>query len=340
MLKKICLRLLLLLMLIAVGGGGLGYWYYQRSLATPLSISSTDDTLHIAHGSSLSSIARELKSRGIINHDWPLRLYARLRGDAGQIQAGDYRLKNGQTFPQLYQSLIDGDVIHHSITVIEGSTYANLRRQLQHSDNLKQTLGDISDQALAAKLGINAPNLEGQFLPETYNYTGQDSDFSILKRLHQQSQQALNHAWATRAPDLGIKTPYEALILASIIEKETQLPDERSQVSGVFHRRLKKGMRLQTDPTVIYGITNYDGNITRTHLTTDTPYNTYTRAGLPPTPIALPSKAAIDAAVHPDNSSSLYFVANGNGGHTFSDTYSQHQQAVRAYLKKQRSKAQ
>lgn len=337
MFGKIFRRLFLLLLTIAIGIAALGYWQYRQVMDASLAPSAHGGTIiHLANGSNLKQIAEELKSRGIIEQAWPLRVYGRLRGDAGQLKAGDYRLKRQDTPADLYQSMIDGDVITHSITIVEGTTYADLRRKLSEAEDLNQTLTNISDEELAQKLGIEHGQLEGQFLPETYFYTANDSDFTILKRLHNKLVQTLNDAWEGRDPDISIKTPYEALILASIIEKETQLANERALVSGVFNRRLKKGIRLQTDPTVIYGIVNYDGNITRTHLTTDTPYNTYTRHGLPPTPIALPSRAAIEAAVHPDKGKSLFFVADGHGGHVFSETYATHRKAVQNLIRKQR----
>ncbi|MBV7435519.1 endolytic transglycosylase MltG [Cardiobacteriaceae bacterium TAE3-ERU3] len=339
MFGKIFRRLFILLLIIGIGIAALGYWQYCQVMDAHLAPSVHGGTIiHVANGSNLKQIANELESRGIIQQAWPLRIYGRLRGDAGLLKAGDYRLKMQDTPAELYQSMVEGDVITHSITIVEGTTYADLRRKLREAEDLTQTLDGVTDEELAKKLGIEAGHLEGQFLPETYFYTANDSDFTILKRLHNKLEQALNQAWENRDPEISIKTPYEALILASIIEKETQLANERALVSGVFNRRLKKGMRLQTDPTVIYGIVNYNGNITRTHLTTDTPYNTYTRHGLPPTPIALPSQAAIEAAVHPDSGKSLFFVADGRGGHVFSETYATHKKAVQNLIRIQREK--
>lgn len=339
MFGKVLRRLLLLIIVLVAGSGTLGYMRYQQVMEARLAPSVHGGTIiHVNKGTNLQQIAAELADRGIIKEAWPLRLYGRLQGNAGQIKAGDYRLKPQDSVADLYQSMIKGDVITHSITVIEGSTYADLRQKLREAEDLEQTLGDMSDDELAEKLGIESGHLEGQFLPETYFYTANDSDFSILKRLHNKLQRSLDRAWKNRAPDLAIDSPEEALILASIIEKETRLANERSLVSGVFHRRLKKGMRLQTDPTVIYGIPDFTGNITRKHLTTDTPYNTYTRHGLPPTPIALPSEEAIEAALHPDDGNSLFFVADGRGGHVFSETYASHKKAVQALIRKQREK--
>lgn len=338
MLGKLLRRLLLLCFLLALMAFGVIYWQYQQALNQPLGKDASGDTvLHVPRGSSLNTIASELQRRGIIASRWPLQFYAKWRDDADQIKAGDYRLKPQASLAELYQDLIDGKVIIRALTVVEGTTYADLRRSLREAEDLPQTLAGVSDEALAQRLGIEG-SLEGQFLPNTYHYTSEDSDFTLLKRLHQRLQKTLDSAWTDRAPDLAISTPYEALILASIIEKETALDHERNIISGVFHRRLKKGMRLQTDPTVIYGISNFDGNITRSHLRTDTPYNTYTRHGLPPTPIALASKASIVAALHPDAGKTLYFVATGDGGHTFTETYEAHKKAVQQLRARQRAR--
>ena len=198
---------------------------------------------------------------------------------------------------------------------------------------------DMSDEQLMAELKIEAPSLEGQFLPETYQFVKGDSDLMVMQRSHQALNKVLDDAWASRSADVKLKTPYELLILASIIEKETAEASERTTISGVFHRRLLKGMKLQTDPTVIYGVGDaYAGDITRAHLKKDTPYNTYTRKGLTPTPIAMASEASIKAAAQPKAGKAMYFVANGKGGHTFSNTYDAHLKAVKQYLKIQKNK--
>ncbi|UJF24095.1 endolytic transglycosylase MltG [Suttonella sp. R2A3] len=343
MLAKLLRRFVLLVLVLSAVAAGVVYWQYFKAMHRPLGgeygrtvLHVGSDVLHVPRGSSLKAISAELKRRGVIEMQWPLLVYGKWRGDAGEIKAGDYRMRPGDNIMALYQDMIDGKVIIRSLRVLEGSTYADLRRSLRAADDLEQTLDGVSDEELAERLGIEG-SLEGQFLPNTYHYTSEDSDFTMLKRLHKQLTHALDEAWQGRATDLAISTPYEALILASIIEKETALDHERNIISGVFNRRLKKGMRLQTDPTVIYGIPDFDGNITRAHLRTDTPYNTYTRHGLPPTPIALPSKASIVAALHPDSGKSLFFVATGNGGHTFTETYEAHKKAVQQLISRKRA---
>lgn len=334
MLGKILRRLLLLLLLIMLGLTGVGYYLYQQTLQTPLTIKDRN-IIHVNKGSGINHIARELKDHHGLKNDWALILYTRLNGDAGKIQAGDYRIEANMTAPELLETMKTGKVIVLQFQLIEGKTVKDLLTQLATANNIQHTLQGKSEQEIAQQLGITG-SLEGQFLPETYNYHYGTKDIELLKRMHQALTDLLNKEWAQRADNLAIKTPEEALILASLIEKETGVATERAQVSGVFQRRLKSNMRLQTDPSVIYGISNYNGNITRKDLQTDTPYNTYTRDGLPPTPIALAGRASIHAALHPDTSDTLYFVANGSGGHTFSTNYADHQKAVARYLEQQK----
>ena len=232
-----------------------------------------------------------------------------------------------------------GKVLQHRVTIIEGWNIRQLRAALKRADPLLHTTDDLDDAALMQRLGFGGQHPEGRFLPETHIYQRGDSDVDVLKRAHAAMEKALDEAWQSRAPDLPINTPYELLTLASIIEKETALASERPQIAGVFMRRLQIGMRLQTDPTVIYGIgAAYDGNIRRRDLTTDTPYNTYTRAGLTPTPIAMPSRDALMAAAQPAAGDALYFVAvgDGSGAHVFSSSLDQHNAAVARYLQQLR----
>jgi UPF0755 protein len=230
--------------------------------------------------------------------------------------------------------LSSGEVIQYRLTLVEGWTFAQLLEALEQDETLEHTLAQDNGHAwpnVMDSLAIDHP--EGWFLPETYQFTRGDSDSGILARSHEAMKIALDEAWNARDDDLPLDSPYELLILASIIEKETSLEAERSQIAGVFMRRLKKGMRLQTDPTVIYGMgDSYDGNIRRKDLQADTPYNTYTRSGLPPTPIAMPGRAALMAAGKPEAGDALYFVADGNGGHTFSATLEEHQAAVKKLI--------
>lgn len=336
MLGRIIRRLFLFVLLTGILGGGLGYVYYDRALKTPLNLSSDHDTVFtVARGDNITIIADKLEARHIIADALPVVVHARLTGQASRLQAGDYRLTEGSTIKDLLSDMVTGKVATFSITVVEGRTVAQLLEQIATSPDISQTLQGKSEKEIAALLGIDGA-LEGQFLPDTYQHAYRESDLDLLKRLHRAMHDYLHAAWEKRASGLPLQTPYEALILASIVEKETGVASEREQVAGVFVRRLQQGMRLQTDPTVIYGAKDYRGIITKTHLQTDTPYNTYTRDGLPPTPIALPSRASIDAALHPDNGDALYFVADGKGGHIFSATYEAHQKAVADYRSRQK----
>jgi len=251
-------------------------------------------------------------------------------------QVGEYRLEGGMLPGDVLRSLSSGEVVQHRITLVEGWTFRQFAATLTANEVLEHELDlDAASQwkLVAEALGIDHP--EGWFLPETYQFTRGDSDRDILARAHQSMKAELEKAWASRDLNVPVTSPYQLLILASIIEKETALDAERGRIAGVFTRRLKEKMRLQTDPTVIYGMgESYDGNIRRKDLQADTPYNTYTRHGLPPTPIAMPGRASLMAASHPEESEALYFVANGNGGHTFSATLEEHQAAVRKLLEK------
>jgi UPF0755 protein len=252
-------------------------------------------------------------------------------------RAGEYRLAPVMRPRELLELLASGRVITYRLTLVEGWNFRQVAQLLDGNEVLEHRF-ELSDAAqwpaLAAELDIEHP--EGWFLPETYQFVRGDSDLDLLRRAHRAMRQALEEAWAGRREDSPLQSPYELLVLASIIEKETALDEEREQIAGVFSRRLQRGMRLQTDPTVIYGIgESFDGDIRRRDLQTDTPYNTYTRHGLPPTPIAMPSHASLWAAARPADGDTLYFVADGKGGHTFSATLAEHQAAVRRLLRKQ-----
>jgi UPF0755 protein len=264
-------------------------------------------------------------------------LWARLTQRDHSLKAGEYQLQPGLTPIKLLELLNSGNVLLHSITFIEGSTFADMRKVLAQTPTVVSKYAAATPEEIMRVLGQARVHPEGQFFPDTYRYPRHTTDIELLGMAFRRMQQELNTAWETRAKDLPLATPYEALILASIVEKETGLDSERPQISGVFVERLRRGMRLQTDPTVIYGMmAKYDGNIRRTDLLRDTPYNTYTRAGLPPTPICLPGLDAIRAAVQPDNTGALFFVASGNGdgSHYFSRTLAEHNAAVKRYLKK------
>jgi UPF0755 protein len=323
------------LLLLAGAAGWWAWWQFQNFLETPLDLPAKGHSFNLAPGSHGADIVTELASRGYTREGWEWKLLMRLEPQV--YRAGEYRLEAGLKPRELLRKFAGGWVVQHRVTLIEGWTFRQVVTALAGHPVLEQTL-DPADPAQwpnhLAALGIDQP--EGWFLPETYSFTLGDSDLEILGRAHRAMQEALAMAWASRDDDLPIETPYELLILASIIEKETSLEEERAQIAGVFVRRLRKGMKLQTDPTVIYGLgESFDGDIRRRDLRTDTPYNTYTRHGLPPTPIAMPGRASLLAAAHPAPGEALFFVANGKGGHTFSTTLKEHQTAVDKLLGKE-----
>jgi UPF0755 protein len=280
-----------------------------------------------------------LTEQGWIKSNDVSRLVRRLHPELTQLKAGTYLLQPGLNLTQTLELLKSGKEHQFAITFVEGSTFKEWREALVGASHLEHELTGLSEADIAVKLGLEHEKLEGLLLAETYHYTFGTSDFDILKRASSKLQQVLNTQWEKRQDKLPLKTPYEALILASIIEKETAVEEERERVASVFVNRLNKRMRLQTDPTVIYGMGDkYDGNIRKKDLRTPTPYNTYTIFGLPPTPIAMPGEASIEAALNPESSKYLYFVASGTGGHVFSKSLAEHNRAVRAYLKQLRSK--
>ena len=331
--KRFLLNCFLTLILLAAWAAGVFYLQYQKALNAPL-VAEGDGIITVKRGDTLASLNRELVQRGVIHSDWVLPVYARLNPQAANIKAGDYRIDASASLPSLMNDITNGKVVVYNITVVEGKTFKDLRASLVQTAGIEHTLNDKTDAQIATLLGIDG-SPEGWFMPETYQFHRGSSDLELLKRMYGEMQRTLEQEWPNRAEGLPLANPYQALILASIIEKETGVASERSQIAGVFVRRLQKDMLLQTDPSVIYGAADYHGDLTRKHLQTDTPYNTYINKGLPPTPIALPGKASIQAALHPADGGSLYFVADGKGGHTFSATYEEHQQAVARYLKQQ-----
>lgn len=306
---------------------------YQRHQNELLEIPSAGIDMTVPNGASLIGMAEQLESAGLIKHAWLWVLDARRRGLTAQIKAGEYRLTLGMTAEDVLQQWVSGEVLTYSLTVPEGYSFAQMRQVFNNSTLLQHQTIEWSDEKLMAELGMPGQHPEGMFMPNTYRFARGTSDLVLYKQALKLMQQTLNAAWEQRDADLPYATAYDALIMASIIEKETGVASERREVAGVFVRRLRKPMRLQTDPTVIYGLGDrYKGDIKRVHLREATPYNTYVINGLPPTPIALPGKASIEAAVHPAEGTALFFVADGKGGHTFSDTLKQHQAAVRRYL--------
>lgn len=331
--KRFLLNCFLTLILLAAWAAGVFYLQYQKALNAPL-VAEGDGIITVKRGDTLASLNHELVQRGVIHSDWVLPVYARLNPQAANIKAGDYRIDASASLPSLMNDITNGKVVVYNITVVEGKTFKDLRASLVQTAGIEHTLNDKTDAQIATLLSIDG-SPEGWFMPETYQFHRGSSDLELLKRMYGEMQRTLEQEWPNRADGLPLANPYQALILASIIEKETGVASERPQIAGVFVRRLQKDMLLQTDPSVIYGAADYHGDLTRKHLQTDTPYNTYINKGLPPTPIALPGKASIQAALHPADGDSLYFVADGKGGHTFSATYEEHQQAVARYLKQQ-----
>lgn len=307
------------------------------SLSRPMNLPEGGYVLDIPSGMSLQALSAKLRAESILPNPVVLVLYGRLSGKAEQIKAGEYDLVVGTTPRGLLEQVVAGRVKLHSLTIVEGWTVRDLGTALREHPAIRQTLPDFTAGTLAAALDLPTDYAEGWFFPDTYLFPRHTSDRDLLTMAHARMLDMLERAWLQRADDLPLQNPYQALILASIIEKETGVHNERSLVSGVFVRRLRVGMRLQTDPTVIYGLgEQFDGNLTRKHLLTDSPYNTYMRAGLPPSPISLPGKDSLLAAVRPDDSKALYFVASGNGDgtHVFSETLEEHNKAVRSYLRK------
>ncbi len=337
---KIKIGLVSLLLIVIAAVAWVAYDYNQF-IVSPFNIGAGKSVrLDVTPGRSIISIANELANKNIISRPHYLAWMVRLNGQAKRIQAGEYEINNPITPKQFLALLVKGKVRQYSFTLIEGWSVKQVLNAINKNENLKHLIGTVSATQLMDKLGFPVDlHAEGWLFPDTYYFVRGESDVNVLLRAHDAMKENLNKAWEVRADNLPYKTPYEALVMASIIEKETGKGAERAQIAGVFVRRLKKGMRLQTDPTVIYGIGEaYDGNIRRRDLRKDTPYNTYTRKGLPPTPIAMPGLAAIQAALHPDDGEALYFVAKGDGSHVFSNTLQQHNEAVIKYQLKGKRK--
>lgn len=327
-------------LVLVAGATAFGAVYLTQFLDSPVAIIGEGVDFEIESGSSFGGVAAKLEARGVISSSTMLRLHARWTSQAGTIQAGEYYIKAGTTPRELLEQFTSGAVRLYSFTIIEGWNRWDLLRALHEHPQLDATMTDEDWPALLEQFGAETSHPEGLFLPETYHFPSNTSDRVLLRQAYEHMQEALAEEWATRSDLSATGSPYETLILASIIEKETARADERPRIAGVFTRRLEKRMRLQTDPTVIYGIgPDFNGNLTRTNLQTDTPYNTYTRGGLPPTPIAMPGRAAINAAVQPADGEELYFVATGlgDGSHHFSATKAEHDDAVAAYLRRLRS---
>jgi UPF0755 protein len=288
----------------------------------------------LPEGGNLTQLLAELHAQGVLTHPMLLRYYARYQGVANRVRAGEYRLERGLTARGLLAKLVAGDVIQYPVTIIEGMTAQQMLARLHEEQRLGVGLGQGLDDAWASLLGVEDTRAspEGLFFPDTYHYHLGMRDIDVLQAAYRHMQEVLAEEWEGRAPNLPYGNSYEALVMASLIERETGVAGERSEIAGVFVRRLQQGMLLQTDPAVIYGLgASFDGNLTRLHLQTPGPYNTYLNAGLPPTPIALPGRAAIHAALHPATGNALYFVARGDGSHEFSATLEEHNRAVQRF---------
>jgi len=307
-----------------------GYYVYINAISQPLE--NREQTLVIPNGVGMSWLASYLEKQGIIDNRYVFRVYAWINKRDVKIKAGEYTLVDIDNIPDLVAKVDKGQVIQYSITLIEGKTYKEFKAQLISQKLLVDELESMSDAQVMRKLGAPGKKPEGLFAPETYFFQKGDSDFDVLKQAYQRLDQVAEDAWNNRSEAVQVKTKYQLITLASIIEKETGAAFERPTISGVFNNRLRIGMRLQTDPTVIYGMGDaYKGNIRRKDLRTDTIYNTYTRYGLPPTPIAMPGEASIRAAANPESTDALYFVGKGDGTHYFSKTLKEHNNAVVKY---------
>lgn len=330
--RKIALRIVLASLVL----GGLGlvgaYAYLQAYLDSPLAL-RTEQLVEVTPGSSLQQVARHLEREVGLTHPRLFSAWAAREGFERAIRAGEFIISPGMSPRSALQHLLTGPLVQYPFTFIEGTTVRSALAQLWQSPKLRITLQDSSDEEILAAIDSEFPSLEGALFPDTYFYTAGTTDQALLSRASTRLRQVLEQEWETRAVSLPYASPYESLILASIIEKETGLLSEREQIAGVFVRRLQRGMRLQSDPTVIYGMgAEYNGNIRRVDLDTTTAYNTYRINGLPPSPIAMTGRGAIHASLHPSDAPYLYFVATGDGGHQFSTTLEEHNAAVRLYL--------
>ena len=334
--KKLAAAVLAFAVLMVIAGAGIFWWSRQ-----PLQLQGNVAEFSVKPGDNARSIAHNITQAGVLSSPMLLQAWLSLTGQASRFKAGDYELRKKDTPLSLLRKLVRGDFALKKFRIGEGWNMRQLRAALRNAEGLKNDSANLDDAALLQEIGVEkaamAPTAEGLFFPDTYKYAPNTSDLQILRQSYQTMQRKLEAAWASRADDLPLKTPYDLLTLASIVEKETGYGPDRAMVSGVMVNRLRINMRLQTDPTVIYGMGSaYDGSIRRADLLQDTPYNTYTRQGLPPTPIAMPSESALAAAASPAETKALYFVArnDGTGASEFSETLQQHNRAVQRFILK------
>jgi UPF0755 protein len=333
-------------LLLAVATAGLWLWHSIRTAAMSPGSASIMQEIDVPQGSSLRSVLQELERRELILSAQRLEWYLRCcwRGGMGEgIQAGRYRFLPGEHPLVILRNMVDGKVVTEKLRILEGWTFAQMRAEMNRAKDLRHTVANLSNEELMRELGAPDVPAEGWFAPDTYTYApGVTTDLQIYRLAYEAQRRTLQDAWDARQEDLPLRTPEEALVLASIIERETGMSSERARVAGVFINRLRIGMRLQTDPSVIYGMgERYDGNLRRSDLERDTPWNTYTRTGLPPTPIALPRRESILAALNPEKTDAKFFVAigDGSGGHYFSATLAEHNRAVQRYLERLRMRS-
>lgn len=321
--------LVLAVLLVLFATLGLGYYVHY-----PLPLPATPFEFTLKQGSSLKGMAREMRQAGLLKQDWAFVWLVRLQGKSAQLKAGHYALQQPVSPLELVKIISEGQVVQRQVSVIEGWTFRQLRAALNASPYITHDTPSLTDAEILQRIGATEIHPEGLFFPDTYKFASGSSDLALFRNAYQAMQQHLREAWATREADLPLQTPYQALVLASIVEKETGAPGDRAMIAGVFMNRLRKGMLLQTDPTVIYGLGDtFDGNLRKRDLLADTAYNTYTRGGLPPSPIALPGLAALRATLHPAQTDALYFVARGDGSSHFSGSLTEHNRAVDQYQK-------
>ncbi len=326
--KKLVLSVILMLV-AGASAVGLAKWQYDQAA---IALRADPVRIKIERGANLRTLGGQLRGAGIDVRDWQLAMIGRLRTDASRIHAGTYAFASPLTLKRLVDQLVNGEVLRGEVRFVEGWTFAQMRAALAGNPDLAQDTVALDEAALLAAIGATESRAEGLFFPNTYYFDVGTSELELYRASYQKLRETLQIAWETRDKAVPLATPYEALILASIIEKETGMEADRTLIAGVFVNRLRLGMMLQSDPTTIYGMGNrFKGDLRRRDLVTDTPWNTYTRKGLPPTPIALPGAASIAAALHPATTSALYFVSRGDGASEFSDTLQQHEQAVRKF---------
>ena len=316
---------------------GVSAWKIHSALEQPLNITQ-EELLEVPKGTTPTRTLYRLEADGVIKDAFWLRVYWRFNLARQPLHKGEYRMQPGMTVEGLIDLWKRGEIVQYSLTLVEGWNFHQVRQALAKEEKLEQTLDGLSDSQVMEKIGHNGIFPEGRFFPDTYRYVRGMTDVELLKKAYDRLDEVLAKEWGQRSADLPYKEPYQALIMASLVEKETGVPQERGQIAGVFVRRMAMGMLLQTDPTVIYGLGDrYNGKLTRAHLREETPYNTYMISGLPPTPIAMVGREAIHAALNPVAGTSLYFVARGDGSHVFSDDLDAHNNAVREFQLKRRA---